>query len=121
MAHVTTYLNFVDSTEAAFEFYRQVFGTEYAGPVMRYGDLPPHEGMPELDAATKRLILNVQLPILGGHLLMGSDVPGAMGMSLTPGDNVQITLHPDSRAEADRLFAALSEGGTVQMPLQEMF
>jgi len=121
VAHVSTYLDFVDSTEEAFEHYKRVFGTENASPVLRYGDMPSHEGMPEMDEAMRRLVLNVQLPILGGHLLMGSDVPERMGLPLAMGDNVQITLHPDSRAEADRLFVALSEGGTVHMPLQDLF
>jgi PhnB protein len=52
---------------------------------------------------------------------MGTDAPESMGFRLTPGNNVYISLHPDTRREADRLFGALSEGGTVEMPLQEMF
>jgi PhnB protein len=44
-----------------------------------------------------------------------------MGFTLTLGNNVYINLEPDSRADADRLFAALSAGGAVEMPLQEMF
>lgn len=52
---------------------------------------------------------------------MGTDVPESMGMRLTQGNNVYINLEPDTRAETERLYAALSEGGTVEMPLQEMF
>jgi PhnB protein len=40
---------------------------------------------------------------------------------LEQGNNVYINLEPDTRAETDRLFQALSEGGTVEMALQEMF
>jgi PhnB protein len=65
--------------------------------------------------------MNVALPLPGGHLLMASDIPPEMGMTITPGNNISLGIHPDSRAEADRLFAALSEGGTVQDALQEMF
>ncbi len=52
---------------------------------------------------------------------MGTDAPESMGFQLTQGNNVSICLQPDTRAEADALFAALSAGGAVQMPLQEMF
>lgn len=67
--------------------------------------------------------MNVQLPILGGHLLMGSDAPVPTGAQLTPGNNVYICLHPETRTEADALFAALSDGGKVEieMPLQNAF
>jgi PhnB protein len=65
--------------------------------------------------------MHVALPILGGHLLMGTDAPESMVFKVHPGNNVYISLHPDSRAEADRLFSALSAGGEVEMPLQDMF
>lgn len=120
MATVSTYLNFTNSTEAAFNFYAAVFGTEIT-EIMRHGDVPPHEGQVELSDADKQLIMNVVLPILGGHILMGTDVPDSMGMSVVPGNNIQITLHPDSRGEADKLHAALSEGGTPGTPMMEMF
>ena len=69
----------------------------------------------------KQLVMNVQLPILGDHLLMGTDAPESMGFQLNQGNNVYICLDPDTRAEADALFAALSDGGNVEMSLQEMF
>lgn len=69
----------------------------------------------------KRLVMNVQLPILGGHVLMGSDAPDSLGHSLNQGNNVYITLDPDTRADANRLFAALSEGGTIEQHIGEMF
>jgi PhnB protein len=121
MARTSTYLNFARSTEAAFTFYKSVFGTEFVGGIARMGDVPVQEGQPELSDDDKRLVMNVQLPILGGHLLMGTDAPESMGFRLNQGNNVYICLDPDTRAEADALFAALSDGGTVQMPLQEMF
>lgn len=121
MASVSTYLNFERETEAAFEFYRQVFRSEYAGPVMRMGDGPGCEGQPPLAAGDRRLVMHVALPILGGHLLMGTDRPQSMGRRLVRGDNVYINLEPDTRAETERLFNALAEGGTVESPLQDMF
>ena len=120
MAQTSTYLNFARSTEEAFTFYKSVFGTEFVG-IARHGDVPVPEGQPELSDEDKWLVLNVQLPILGGHLPMGTDVPESMGVTLNQGNNVYICLHPDTRAEADALFAALSAGGNVQQPLQVMF
>ena len=121
MATTSTYLNFDRTTEEAFNFYKGVFGTEFTGPIARMGDVPPQEGQPELPDADKNLVMNVQLPILGGHMLMGTDAPESMGFKLNQGNNVYICLDPDTRAEADRLFAALSEGGKVEMALTDMF
>lgn len=121
MARVSTYLNFPRSTEAAFEFYRAVFRSEYAQPIARFRDMPAAPGQPPLAEADLDLVLHVELPILAGHVLMGTDAPESMGFKLSPGNNVYINLEPDSRAEADRLFAALAEGGQVEMALLEMF
>ncbi len=65
--------------------------------------------------------MHIALPILGGHILMGTDAPESMGFHVNKGNNVYISLHPDSREETDRLFNALVVGGTVQMPLGDMF
>jgi PhnB protein len=65
--------------------------------------------------------MHVGLPILGGHILMGTDATEEMGFKLVQGNNVYISLQPDTRAEADELFGALSAGGTVQVPMSEMF
>jgi PhnB protein len=121
VARTSTYLNFVRSTEEAFNFYKTVFGTEFIGPIARMGDAPAQEGQPAMSDDDKQLVMNVQLPILGGHLLMGSDAPESMGFQLNQGNNVYIALDPDTRAEADTLFAALSAGGKVEQPMQEMF
>lgn len=121
MATVSTYLNFNRETEAAFNFYKSVFGTEFVNGIVRFGDMPAGEDQPGPSDEDKNLVMNVQLPILGGHLLMGTDAPESMGFTLNQGNNMYISLHPDSREEADALFAALSEGGTVEMPLEDQF
>jgi PhnB protein len=115
MARVSTYLNFKGRTEAAFEFYRSVFKTDYAMPTVRMKDVPPEPGKTRTDEENNR-IAHIVLPILAGHLLMGTDVP-----HVAEGDSVNIMLEPDSRAEADRLWAALSAGGKVTMPLADVF
>ena len=121
MARVSTYLNFPRATEEAFLFYKSVFRTEFSAPVARFKDIPAQPGQPPMADADKNLVMHVELPILGGHVLMGTDSPESMGFTLTRGNNVTINLEPDTRAEADRLFAALSEGGNTEMPLQQMF
>lgn len=121
MARVSTYLNFPRETEAAFEFYRSVFGTEYVGEVSRFGDAPSSPEGPQIPEEDKNLVLHVALPILAGHMLMGSDAPESLGMSVTVGNNVQINLEPDTRDETRALFAALGEGGKVEMELAEQF
>lgn len=121
MATVSTYLNFERNTGEAFEFYKRVFGTEYIGPIMRHGDVPVPEGETGPNEEDKDLIINVGLPILGGHLLMGTDAPASMGFTLNQGNNVYISLHPDSKEQADSLFAALSDGANVEMPMADQF
>ncbi len=122
MATVGTYLNFSRNTEEAFTFYKSVFGGEFAGEgIMRMGDIPPQEGMPPMAEEDKNLVMHVGLPILGGHLLMGTDAPESMGFSVNMGNNSYICLSPDTRAETKELFEALSENGKIEMELQDMF
>jgi PhnB protein len=122
MAYVSTYLNFANNTEEVFNFYKTVFGTDFVdGKIHRFGEIPPQEGMPPISEADKNLVMHVALPILGGHLLMGTDAPESMGFKVIQGNNVNISIHPDSRQQADELFAKLSAGGKVEMPMQDMF
>lgn len=121
MARVSTYLNFPRNTEEAFNFYKSVFGTEFDGGIQRMGEVPPQEGQPPISEEDKNLVMHVALPILGGHVLMGTDAPESMGFHVNMGNNMYINLEPDTRAETDNLFKALSEGGKVEMELQKMF
>lgn len=121
-ARTSTYLNFSNRTEEAFTFYKSVFKTEFVGgKVQRFGDFPPQEGMPPLSDADKKLVLHIELPLLGGHILMGTDAPESFGFKVVQGNAFHIQLEPDSKAEADRLFEGLSEGGNITMPLADMF
>ena len=121
MAQVSTYLNFPRNTEEAFNFYKSVFGGEFTSPIARFGDIPSSAEMPPLAEEDKNLVMHVALPILGGHLLMGTDAPESMNFRVITGNNVYISLHPDTREETRHLFKALSEGGKVEQELQEMF
>lgn len=121
MARVSTYLNFPGNTEEAFLFYKSVFGTEFTGPTARFGEMPPNPGMPPLSKEEANRILHIELPILGGHVLMATDACESMGQRVLDGNRVSINLEPDTRAETDRLYKLLSAGGSVEMPLAEMF
>ena len=122
MSKVGTYLNFPRNTEEAFHFYKSVFGGEFTGAgIMRFRDIPASGDAPPVAEADKDLVMHVELPILGGHLLMGTDAPESMGFKVNFGNNVYISLNPDTRQETRRLFDALSKGGKVEMELQDMF
>jgi len=74
-----------------------------------------------LSDADKKLIIHAELTILGGHVLMATDSPESMGFKLETGNNMHINIEPETKEETKRLFDALSEGGQVTMPLQDMF
>lgn len=121
MAKVSVYLNFASEAEEAFNFYKLVFGTEFEHGIMRFGDVPASPEMPPMPEDVKNLIMHIQLPILGGYYLMGSDAPESMGFKLNRGNNTYIMLQPDTRAETKQLFDALSVDAEIEQPLQDMF
>ncbi len=110
MARVSTYLNFPGTTEEAFEHYRSLFGTDYLGPISRYGDMGgPDDSLSPEDA---KKVAHAELEIVAGHVLMGTDMLDSMGQQTRVGNNTTIHLELDSRDEVDRLFRGLDEGGT---------
>ncbi|PWA07342.1 VOC family protein [Flavobacterium psychrotolerans] len=122
MARVSTYLNFPRNTEEAFQFYKSVFGGEFGnGGIARFGDIPHQEGMPPMAEEDKKLVMHIELPILGGHVLMATDAPESLGFKVIFGNNSYINLEPDTKSETKKLFDALSAGGTITMELQDMF
>ncbi len=106
---------------AAFEFYRGVFGTEFAGPVMYMRDVPRDPSQPGFAEEEADLVMHVELPILGGHRLMGTDIVPSMGHQLVAGNNVIINLEPDTREVADQLHTRLSDGASQSMGMFEQF
>jgi len=122
MARTSTYLNFSRNTEEAFNFYKSVFGGEFGGNgIAHFGDYPPPEGAPQLSDEDKQLVMHIELPIVGGHILMATDAPESMGFKVNSGNNVYIMLQPDTRTETKRLFDALASEGNVEQDLQDMF
>ena len=120
-ARTCTYLNFPGNTEEAFNFYKTIFRTEFHGGIQHFGDIPAGVDHPPLSDEHKKMVLHVELPILGGHMLMATDAPQSMGFTLTPGNNMHISLEPETREETKRLFDGLAEGGSITMPLADMF
>jgi PhnB protein len=121
MAKVSIYLNFMGNTEEAFNFYKSVFNTEFLMPAMRMKDAPPHPGMPPLSEKDANSVMHISLPILGGTLLMGTDMLESLGHKLIAGNNVTICLEPETKEDTDKLFKALSDGGSDIAPMRDEF
>jgi PhnB protein len=117
MPKLNPYLNFDGNAREAFEFYRSVFGGEFVGGVHTLGNAPGGEALTEEE---KGRVMHIALPI-GADLLMASDILPSAGHQLVVGNNNYVSVFPDSREEAERLFAGLSEGGQVEMPLEDQF
>src|SRR4029079_3033295 len=83
--------------------------------------MPPQPGMPQLTEADKKKVMHVALPILGGVQIMGTDVLESMGHKLVEGNNMTISLNPDTREEADRLYKGLSNGEKDSVPPHDEF
>lgn len=120
-ARIATYVNFPGNTEEAFTFYKSVFKTDFINGISRFGELPSEPEQPPVAENVKNMVLHIELPLLGGHILMGTDAPKEMGFTVSKGNNMHIQIEPESKEEADRIFGELSKGGDIQMPLQDMF
>ena len=115
MATINPYINFNGNAEEAFNFYKSVFGGEFAS-IVRFKDLEsPEFPVPE-DEAHK--IMRIVLPI-GGNTLIANDVPESMGPVNENENRSKISVHAESQAEADNIFAGLTVGGTIEMPMSD--
>lgn len=113
------YLNFGNKTEEAFRFYQQALGGKLT-EVHRFGAMPQQGGF-ELTPEQKNRVMHVGLELPDGQMIMASDTLEGMGPERVEGNNISISVHPDSRQEADRIFNALAQGGTVTMPIADQF
>ncbi len=116
MATLNPYLNFDGNTEEAFNFYQSVFGGEFIGGIHRFKDDPGCAHFPEKD---QDKIMHIALPIGKGNMLMGTDTLESMGQKLIAGNNFSLSLQAESKAEADKLFSAISAGGELTMPMEQ--
>ncbi len=116
MTKLNTYLNFAGNTEEAFNFYKSVFGGEFTS-VVRFKDMPM-QGV-NIPREDENKILHIGLPIGKDNVLMATDTLASLGQKLTQGNNVYISVHPENKEEADRIFNFLSIGGTIEMPIAD--
>jgi PhnB protein len=115
MATINPYINFNGNAEEAFNFYKSVFGGEFAS-VVRFKDLESPEFPVPAEDANK--IMRIVLPI-GGNTLIANDIPESMGPVNENENRSKIAVYTETKEEADKLFNGLSEGGTVEMPMAE--
>ncbi len=116
---INPYLNFDGKTEEAFRFYEKALGGKLT-EIHRFGSMPPQEGF-ELTPEQKALVLHVGLELPDGQMIMASDIIAGMGPQRVEGNNISISVHPDNKQDADRIFKALAQGGTITMPIENQF
>ncbi|MBK9510441.1 MAG: VOC family protein [Cytophagaceae bacterium] len=115
MALINPHINFNGNAEEAFNFYKSVFGGEFA-KIMRFKDLASEEfPVPEHEA---NKIMHISLPI-GKNVLMANDVPEILGKTNENENRSKISISAESREEADHLFNGLSAGGQIEMPMED--
>jgi PhnB protein len=107
-------LNFDGNTREAMTFYAQGLGAEIE--LISFGE---HMGanLPKEMQPAKDRIMHARLSKASKNLLMASDA--MPGMPFRAGDNFSVSVHCESVAEVDKLFAALGEGGKIRMPIQD--
>jgi len=110
---VKPYLNFDGRCEEAFRFYEKHLGAKIDA-IFRFAGSPMESQIP---AAARNQVMHASMTI-GDTNVMGADAPGEHYQK-PQGFSVSINL--TDAAEAERIFAAMSEKGTVQMPLQQTF
>jgi len=113
------YLNFGNKAEEAIRFYEEILGGKLTD-IHRFGSMPQQGGF-ELTPEQKTLVMHVGLALPDGQMIMASDMIAGMGPKRVEGNNISLSVHPDSRQEADRIFNALAQGGTISMPIADQF
>ncbi len=115
MTSINPYINFNGNAEEALTFYKSVFGGEFSS-IVRFKDLASDEfPVPEAEADK---IMRIVLPI-GNSMLIANDVPQAMGRVSESENRSKIAVATESKEEAERIFAGLSVGGAVEMPMAQ--
>lgn len=120
MKAINPYLNFNGNTEDAFLFYKSIFGGEFTS-FQRFKTVPGLPGLEKMSEADQNKLMHVSLPIGKNNELMGTDILESLGHEKVSGNNISLSLHPDTADEAHRIFEALSAGGKVVMPLEKTF
>lgn len=114
MMSFDVFLNFDGDCRAALTFYADVFQVDMPASLMTYGQAPGFAG-PDAD---RERIIYASLPVFGSNVMF-SDCPS--GTDYVKGTNIALTLGTSDEAEIRRLYAALGEGGTVELELGKTF
>ncbi|MDN3579756.1 VOC family protein [Mucilaginibacter flavus] len=112
MVTINPYVNFPGNTEEAFNFYKSVFGGEFAA-VIRFADM----GAENVAEEDKNKLMHIALPIGKGNILMATDTVGEMGMGYKQGNNFHLSLNVESKEEGDTIYNALSADGITTVPM----
>ena len=115
MALINPHINFNGNAEEAFNFYKSVFGGEFA-MIMRFKDISTPEYSVAENEANKIMCIGLQI---GKNILMANDVPESMGKVDENENRSKISISAESKEEADKLFNGLSAGGTIEMPIAD--
>ena len=113
MALINPHINFNGNAEEAFNFYKSVFGGQFA-KLMRFKDIASSENLFAEVEANK--IMHIALPI-GKNILMANDVPESMGPTNENENRSKISISAESKEEADKLFNGLSAGVHIEFPM----
>lgn len=117
MLNINAYLHFMGRTEEAMNFYKSILGGEFT-IFGRFGDIPGGENMNPED---QKKIMHISLTTKNGTVIMATDSLESMGQQVSFGNNVHLCIQAESETEVDKLFAALSVGGKVEMPVNKTF
>ncbi len=115
MASINPHINFNGNAEEAFNFYKSVFGGDFA-KIIRFKELASDE-FPVADNEANK-IMHIALPI-GNSILMANDVPEILGRTNENENRSKIVISAESKEEADKLFNGLSAGGQIEMPITD--
>lgn len=116
MALINPHINFNGNAEEAFNFYKSVFGGEFA-KVIRFKDLASAEF--PISEKEENKIMHIALPIGKSNMLMANDVPEILGKVNENENRSKISISAETKEEADKLFHGLSAGGQIEMPIED--
>ena len=115
MANINPYIHFNGNAEKAFNFYKSVFGGEFA-LLQRFKELSSSENPFSENEANK--IMLIALPI-GNNMLLASDTPESLGKHNENETRTKMHITPESQEEAEKLFYGLSAGGQIEIPFEK--
>lgn len=119
MTVINPYLTFLGDCEAAFNYYKLVFGGEFSS-LERFSEMPQEKDV-ILSEDEQNKILHIALPLGKDNVLMGSDAGGHRDAKTVIGNNISISVSVESKDRAEEVFEKLSENGAVAMPMEDTY